>query len=374
MRLLDRYVLRELLLPFAYCLGGFLLFWMAFDVFNELAEFQRYKLQVSDVLEYYTVRTPEFLVTVLPIAFLLGLLYALTNLARHNEITAMRAAGLGLLRIALPCLVIGFLLSVANFAVNEFWLPDSLEKAEDIMTRHTRTAESLSRRQWETRLGFHSSDGARTNEWLMDAFHLDRAIMIRPHVVWSADDGGRNELLAERGWWETNTWMFTNVNLLMYPPTPGAPPERQQTDILAMPEFTETPEQIRSEVKIKKLSSLRAVRKAQLSIREILDYQRLHPGGTGKDAVLETKLHGRLAAPWTCLVVVLIALPFGAASGRRNVFVGVASSIIICFTYFVLLQLALAFGSGGYVPGWVAAWTPNLLFTIVGITMTARVR
>ncbi|MFM1769193.1 MAG: hypothetical protein RJA22_1722 [Verrucomicrobiota bacterium] len=374
MRLLDRHVLRELLLPFAYCLGGFLVFWIAFDVFSELGEYQRAKLRLEDVLELYLVRTPEFLVMVLPIAFLLALLYALTNLARHNEITAMRAAGRSLLRIALPCLGTGFVLSLAVLAINELWLPDSLEKAENILQRRARGAQAEARRQWETRLGFRSSSATHTNEWLIEAFHLEQAWLLRPHVVRLDESGGRLELLAERGWWETNTWVFTNVNLLIYSPVPGTPPERQQTDMLAVPELTETPDQIRSEVKIKKLTSLRMVRKAQLSIREILDYQRLHPGGTSQDAILETKLHGRLASPWTCLVVVLIALPFGAASGRRNVFVGVASSIVICFTYFVLLQLALALGSSGYVTPWLAAWSPNLFFAVAGLLLTLRVR
>lgn len=374
MRLLDRHVLRELLLPFAYCLGGFLVFWMAFDIFSEMGEFQRARLKLADVAELYLVRTPEFLVTVLPIAFLLALLYALTNLARHNEITAMRAAGRGLLRMALPFLGTGLILSLGVLAINELWLPDSLERAEDILQRRTAGADTVARRQWETRLGFRSSAGGQTNEWLIEAFHLDRAVLVRPHVVRTDGAGGRVELLAERGWRETNTWVFTNVNLLLYPPVPGAPPERQQADLLAVPELTETPDQLRSEVKIKKLTSLRMVRKAQLSIREILDYQRLHPGGTSQDAILETKLHGRLAAPWTCLVVVLIALPFGAASGRRNAFVGVASSIVICFVYFVLLQLALALGSSGQVPGWVAAWSPNLLFAAAGLVQTLRVR
>lgn len=373
MRLLDRHVLRELLLPFAYCLGGFLLFWVTFDIFSEIGEYQRAKLKLGDVAELYLVRTPEFLVMVVPIAFLLALLYALTNLARHNEITAMRAAGRGLLRIALPCLGTGLALSLAVLAINELWLPDSLERAEDILQRRTARVDAT-RRQWETRLGFRSSAGGQTNEWLIEAFHLDTARLVRPHVVRTDSSGGRVELLAERGWHETNTWVFTNVNLLLYPPVPGAPPERQQADLLAVPELTETPDQIRSEVKIKKLTSLRMVRKAQLSIREILDYQRLHPGGTNQDAILDTKLHGRLAAPWTCLVVVLIALPFGAASGRRNVFVGVASSIVICFVYFVLLQLALALGSSGKVPPWVAAWAPNLLFAAAGLAMTLRVR
>jgi lipopolysaccharide export system permease protein len=91
-------------------------------------------------------------------------------------------------------------------------------------------------------------------------------------------------------------------------------------------------------------------------------------------AMLDTKLHGRLAAPWTCLVVVLIALPFGAMPGRRNVFVGVASSIVICFAYFVLMQLGVAFGAGAYLPPWVAAWAPNVLFAVTGIVLTFRIR
>jgi lipopolysaccharide export LptBFGC system permease protein LptF len=71
---------------------------------------------------------------------------------------------------------------------------------------------------------------------------------------------------------------------------------------------------------------------------------------------------------------VLIAVPFGAASGRRNVFVGVASSILICFSFFVLQQFCLALGAGGHMPSWLAGWFPNLAFGIYGLWMTARVR
>ena len=87
MRLLDRYLLRELLVPLSYCLAGFLMFWISFDLFNELNGFQEKKLQPADIAEYYIVKTPELLVVVLPIALLLALLYTLTNHARHHEIT-----------------------------------------------------------------------------------------------------------------------------------------------------------------------------------------------------------------------------------------------------------------------------------------------
>src|SRR5215216_3666557 len=116
MRLLDRFLLRELIIPLAYCLGLFLLFWISFQLIGEdLARFQRAHLWASDVVEYYWVSLPEILVMVLPIALLLALLYTLTNHARHHEITAMRAAGLSLWRLSLPYLGVGLIATVTLF-------------------------------------------------------------------------------------------------------------------------------------------------------------------------------------------------------------------------------------------------------------------
>ena len=78
----------------------------------------------GDIAEYYLFVLPEFLALALPIALLLALLYALTNHARHQEITAIRAAGVSLWRLSLPYLGVGLLASLALFAANEFWAPD----------------------------------------------------------------------------------------------------------------------------------------------------------------------------------------------------------------------------------------------------------
>ena len=375
MRLLDRYLLRELLIPFSYCLCGFLVFWLSFDLFTELATFQKLKLGAEEIARYYAVKTPGMLVVALPIAFLLGLLYSLTNHSRYHELTAIRAAGVSLLRMAAPYLAVGFLLSLAVFAMNEFWVPEGVEAADQIRLRQRPDEAGMNRKQWILKQGFYDPRAQR--QWFVEAFNLSTYEMHRPHVVWRLRDGSRKEIVAERGAWVEGVWVFTNLSLLSYSTnTSDALVDQQQRDRLAMPEFTETPEQIKSEFKISKLSTsnFRTVRSAQLSVREILDYQRLHPGDKSKSAVLDTKLHERLALPWTSLVVVLIALPFGAAPGRRNVFVGVASSIVICFIYFVVQQLALALGAGGHVPPWLAAWAPNAGFAIVGLALCWRIR
>jgi len=369
MRLLDRYLLRELLLPLSYCLSGFLVFWISFDLITELETFQRHQMTVGDIASYYLVKMPELLVLIIPIAFLLALLYALTNHARHHELIAIRAAGISLWRTVLPYLAVGFLFCLGIFYLNEFLAPNSTDNAERILHRRETAAPGALERQWQRNLNFKNDYENRI--WNIGAYNTETAEMVKPQVEWRLPDGTRKNILAARAEHSSEGWVFHDVVEVTY--VPGQTGTRIDTNRLAMAEFHETPELIRSEIKISGLSNIRAAKKAQLSIREIRNYLRLHRHlPPAESAKLNTQLYGRLAEPWTCLVVVLIALPFGAASGRRNVFVGVASSIFICFSYFVLLKLGLALGTGGYLPPWLAAWFPNLLFGAAGFWMTSR--
>ena len=372
MRLLDRYLLRELLAPLCYCLGGFLIFWIAFDLFNELNRFQGHKLKALEVAEYYVVKLPELLGTVQPVALLLALLYSLTNLARHHELIAIRAAGVSIWRLSAPYFVIGFVLSVGLFALTEYWGVDSAEAADRILNRHLADQPDTAARQWQSKLKFNNDRDARI--WDIGEYHLLTGDMKKPVVDWLLPDGTRRLIVAERGAWTNRVWTFYNVAQMIYR-TPNDTPPSLRTNELAFPEFSETPEQIKSEIKITGTSNIRAAKKLRFSIAEILAYQRLHPKLKPDDyALLNTQLHGRLAAPWTCLVVVLIAIPFGSLSGRRNVFVGVASSIFICFAFFVLTRVGLALGTSGKLLPWLAAWLPNLVFSGAGLGMIWRGR
>lgn len=379
MRLLDRYLLRELLTPFVYCLVGILIFWISADLFSELNEFQRNRLTGADVLQYYIVQLPEMLVfPLLPMVLLLALLYTLTNHARYNELTAMRAAGISFWRLSMPYLVVGLLLSVGSSALNDFWVPQSAEASQRILTRHIAPLAQAAPRQWEHHVVF--SNVREKREWEIADYNTATYQMVGPFVASNLPDGSRQEIRAERGERLHGIWVFTNAQVLVYPPERGTPPSAPfQTNLLVLPELSETPEDIQVEIKVNRIFSLKPVQikqvqKARLSQREIIAYQKLHPEDSPKGAMLETHLQGHYATPWTCLVVVLVALPFGAASGRRNVYVGVASSLGICFAFFVALQVALALGSRGTLAPWLAGWGPNGLFGLGGIWLTWRVR
>ncbi len=378
MRLLDRYLLRELLAWLGYCLGGFLIFWIAFDLFSQLSHFQDYHLQARDLVAYYVAKLPEFLVLVLPIALLLALLYTLTNHARHHELTAMRAAGISLTRICAPYFAVGLGCSLGLLGLNELWAPYSSEKAEDILERHTRQGAASADKTRQLNLGLRNARDRRS--WMIGAYDFKLAEMANVMVDWRQPDGAWLKIVAARAARVGGVWVFENVQEYRAAATGtnetiGYMTLVCTTNQMAFPEFTETPEQFRREARFADQLSVRRARAAEMPIADLLDYLRLHPDVSPKNRwLLATQLQGRLAAPWTCLVVVLIAIPFGAASGRRNIFMGVAGSIGICFAYFILLRFGLALGTGGYLPAVVAAWLPNATFAVAGLWLTNRVR
>jgi lipopolysaccharide export system permease protein len=374
MRLLDRYLLRELLVPLAYCLGGFLVFYVAFDLIFGIKGFLEKQLTPGDIAEYYLATLPELLVMqVIPVSLLLALLYSLTNLSRYQELTAMRAAGVGLWRLSLPYFGVGILLGLAVLAMNELLVPPSADRAREILQRHDPNRES---RDWVPELNFHNdAEGA---DWSVDRYNRATGEMKGARIVWKQADGSTRAIHAGRGIYGNGQWVFYNVEDWVTPAASASNPQPMYTQtahaVLRMP-FSETPAWINIGLKEKLLSAVDAAKKPQLSIREILDYLRLHPRqDPAERAKLLTQFQCRLAEPFTCLTVVLIALPFGARSGRHNVFAGVAGSVFICFGYFIMQRIGLGLGVAGLLPPFLAAWLPNLVFGLTGLALIWRVR
>jgi lipopolysaccharide export system permease protein len=373
MRLLDRYLLRELLLPLGYCLGGFLIFWISFDLIGEIDRFQKNHLTAGEIAKYYLVTTPEVLRDILPIVLLLALLYALTNHARHNELTAMRAAGISLWRFSAPYFVIGFLFTVLYFFINEYWAPKNSDRAEEILQGHEKKETASAAGDWRRDLKFLNARDNRA--WFVKAYNVKTSQMLGALIDWNYPDGKRTVISAKLAAYSDGTWKFMEVEQTSFASPQDLAPIKTPFGEMEFSDWIETPELIESEIKISGLTSKQAVKKPQLSIADILNYLKIHPRlDKTTRAMVKTQLHGRIAAPWTCLVVVLIALPFGVPSGRRNVFVGVASSIFICFAYFILLRVGLALGTSGRVAPWIGAWLPNILFSVSAIWLTLRAR
>ena len=117
MKIIDKYLLRTFMVPLVYCLVGFSMIFVIFDLFDHFSDFMEAKTSLLDILKYYLFILPSILSYIVPISLLLSVLYALSTLTRSNELTAMRASGVSLYRLMLPFMTMGLLFALAVLTV-----------------------------------------------------------------------------------------------------------------------------------------------------------------------------------------------------------------------------------------------------------------
>ena len=118
MRLLDRYVIRNFLQAYIYCIAGFLSIWLIFDISDNISTFIDEKFGLALTVKYYATQVPEVFIILLPVALLLALLFSLGRMSRSNEIVSMLTAGVSVPRVLAPLIGIGLLTVAASFALN----------------------------------------------------------------------------------------------------------------------------------------------------------------------------------------------------------------------------------------------------------------
>jgi LPS export ABC transporter permease LptG len=353
MTLLDRYVIRNFWQVYFYCIAGFISIWLIFDVSDNISTFIDEHISIWLVLRYYATQIPQVLIILLPVSLLLSLLFALGRMSRANEIVSMLTAGVSLPRVLLPLMGMGLLTVAASMALNYSLAPH----AE--LARKTFISEALSRpgRYIQGQI-FRNRTDLRT--WFIQNF-LPRGNTFNNVQVLQQDanDNIVTNYVATRALYrpETRTWDLEDVKVVHYD-NAGNIVDEQIYPSLKIEHWSETPFRLGS-----------ANERAEfLSLPELREYLRFNSDFPATLlAPFRTHLQYRLALPWTCFVVVCIAAPLGIGYSRRGVLSSVAAAVVLVFSMNFLVHLFLALGEGARVPAWIAAWTPNILFTVIGL-------
>ena len=136
MQILDKYIVKNFLIPFFYCLALFLFLYIIIDLFGHLDEILKHKVPILLLQEYYLSMTPFIIMHTAPVASLLSVIYVVSSMNKHDEITAMRASGINMLRILTPFICVGLAISITIFAISEKLLPSSMKNAQYIKEKY----------------------------------------------------------------------------------------------------------------------------------------------------------------------------------------------------------------------------------------------
>jgi len=132
MLLVGRYLRREIVAAVAFVLLGFLALFAFFDLINELEDVGRGGYRLQHAIAFVVLGLPAHVYELMPIAALIGCIYALSQLAAHSEYTAMRAAGLGRRRALGVVARVGLALAVLTALVGEVLSPPAERLAQQL--------------------------------------------------------------------------------------------------------------------------------------------------------------------------------------------------------------------------------------------------
>ena len=133
MRLLHRYLLRQLVAPFFFALAALTGFMLISQVAKKFGALVGKGLPWSVITEVFVLSLPFIIAMTLPMAVLLAVLYTFSHLAADNEITAMRANGISVYQVLAPVLLWGMFMAVFNLAFVDQVLPRSNARLRSLL-------------------------------------------------------------------------------------------------------------------------------------------------------------------------------------------------------------------------------------------------
>jgi lipopolysaccharide export system permease protein len=308
----------------------------------------------AEILKYASLRVPQLIARFLPYSVLLATLITLVSLNQNSEVVAMKAAGLSAHQVLSPLLLTAAILSLVSFAFNE-----------RVVTRANATLKA-----WEAvEYGpIPEETGIRSNVYLTDGENILTASTLvgrgerieLDNITWYARAPGgiiREQIRATGATYAAPGWRLENAKRFDV-----GTAETEEIDSLVVGENL-TPDQI----------DLQSVDPDAQSFWELSETIDAFEAVGRRTSEMRASWWHRISGPLSALLMPLLGsvAAFGLARSGQ-LFVRAIIGMALGFAYFVVDNAALAMGSFGGYPPFLAAWAPFLLFLLVGETVLIR--
>lgn len=354
MRVLDRYLIRELIIPILLCSVTLVFLVLIADLFDNLDALLKHRTPLQHVFHYYLLLTPYAFTQTLPWATLLGTLFVLVNFNFHNEIIAMKIAGLEITTIIRPILFLGFLIGIVNFLVSDHLVPQTFRNALEMRELHVEKKKAKEDGKTYSNVTYYGEGNQLHYYRYFDAGKKEVQDVI---LLWLDPQTRKSQrkMIAKKGTWQKEgNWLFENVTEYEMDPRGYVLGEPRNFVTKVYEDVRVTPEDLR-------YASSEGI---YLSRKELKHYiEKLRENGI-KASSESVEHQYRLASAWHSLVMMLIAIPLLSPTRSKRI---IAFNVLIClgivFIFHITGAVSLALGKTGRLPPFLAAWLNTFLFS-----------
>lgn len=365
MRRIDRYLLKEMLVP-AVIGGVMVLMLLVGNWLYGLLKLLYTGSPGRDILLILLLRLPSVIMTAVPASLLLGTALALNRLERDRELMSLHMSGVRLVRLVAPFIIMGVLFSAGLFALQEKIVPSTTHKAVKLTRKLA----------WHTPAAFVPHDVVfKVGQQYIYVRKVDPLTKTLYGVIMCKVDPQQHLtwLLAPVAEYHGGKW------LLKPDPITGKQPELYG--------FNGNEMVYRGDIEgggyldltddFMAYISDQPSTADELSLAQLRDMVEGLRGGFGLGMTLTPneltfQLHRKVAVPLAALVAVLIAIPLSVHFGRSGGYTGLLLSVVIAFCFVVSQQWAQVLAETHRLHPIFAAWAPNGIFGLLGLVLLMR--
>ncbi|MBZ5632838.1 MAG: LptF/LptG family permease [Acidobacteriia bacterium] len=362
-QVVDTYLLSSFLFYFVLWLTSFVLMFHVFTFFELLSDIIKNHIAMGRVFTYLFFLTPRLIYRFTPISVLTSVLVVFGVLTKNNEVTAFKACGVSMYRLTVPILVGGFLLSGGLFAFDHYWVPEA-DRVQDAIRAEIKGKPAQTfldpNRTWfyglEDRIFYYKyfDQKARVMGGV-NVFEIDpETFRLKKHIA------------AERASWvpALNAWVFQNGWSRELKGYESGAVSNFMGGVGVFPELKETPDYFVKE----------ALQSHQMNFLELRSYiGELQQSGFDTIA-LQVQLYKKFSVPLFAFILALVSAPFAFLAGNRGGMAGIGMSFLIFIAYVSVDQFFEQLGNLNELPPQLAAWSPDVVFSLVGLYFLARMR
>lgn len=352
MRIFDLYIIKKLLTTFFFSVLIAVIVVCVIDYTEKSDDFIRHDLPLSQIItEYYINFIPFMMSTLSPILVFISVVFITARMASHTEIIAMFASGMSFIRILVPYLIGAVLLGGLIFWLVGWIIPDAAKTKVEFQIKYLHSPYYFDSRD----VHFKVND---STYFYLQSYNNKSKVGYRCTIEKVRDGKLVEKLSTNRMQWNPDKEKWSLASYKRYTFKDGKEEFTtggvMDTTLNIFPRHFESTRYLNETMTLAELDQY---------IQEQKDR------GIGNVALYENEKHERYAYPFAIIVLTIMGVIVAARKSRQGSGVQIAFGFFLAFVFILFVVMSRSVGRAGSIEPMLAAWLPNITFSIIAAIM-----
>ena len=349
---IDVYIIKRFLGAFALALGLFTVIIIVFDLSEKIDDFMENSAPFSEVIfDYYVNWVPFLLNLFSPVFVFISVIFFTSKMAQNSEIIAMLAGGVSYRRLLRPYFITSIFLALFSFSLSAWIIPHADKTRVDFENTYIRDRTRY-------RLTGIKTQIAPGQILSMSNFNFSDSAGFKISLEHVENGELKSKLYADRLNWNETTQKWTLTKWWTREFVDG-------NEILTKGSTMDTMIAFNPEDFFRKNDDVQMFNLRELN--EMIGLEEMR--GTGNIFFYTTEKYKRFAMPFAIIILTIVGVSVASKKTRGGIGLNLGIGLLISFTFLVVFQFFLAYGSSGSMHPLIAVTIPNLIFGSIAFVL-----